>query len=267
MGRTGVRFNCIARVICVLPALSSIAPLIVSAQSSFEVVSVKPHDPKNQHYSYPTCENKRFRSIGGPMMSVLEWAYGLGSAQDIALEPSLPPWARYDPFDIEAIASEPMTASRCRQFVQQVLISRFNMKSHWKTVRDAPRYELALGPKGHKLKPVSPTDSGCGVHMTTDVGEVPCNRFQWPLAIKRAMTMGELARALSTFTRDRPIVDMTGLKGEYKVTLSFSFMRTDHPDLLPLDQALPAQLGLLLRSGKGDIELLIVDRIDKPSAN
>lgn len=255
-------FDSIARVVCIFLASASIVP----AQSAFEVVSVKPHDPKNRNYGYPTCENKRFRSIGTPMMSVFEWAYGLRSTHISALEASLPAWARYDPFDIEAIASERMTESTCRQLVKQTLASRFNVKSHWKTVRDAPRYELVLGPKGHKLKPVSTTDSGCGVHLIFNGQEVPCDRFQWPLAIKRAMSMVELAQALSNFS-DRPIVDMTGLKGEYKVTLSFSFMRPEHPDHLPLDRALPAQLGLVLRSGKGDIDFLIVDRIDKPSAN
>lgn len=250
------------RCILVALALSSLAP----AQSSFEVISIKRHDLQNQAYMHPTCENKRFRATAEVIPELLMWAYDLRLDQYFALESVIPSWARTTAYDIEAVAKDPMTPSQCRQFARQMLVDRFDLKFHWKILKNAPRYELTVSPKGHKLIPVTPADTGCGVHISTDGREVPCNRYQWPLAIKRAMTMTELAKQLSIHTHDRPIQDLTGLTGEYKLTLSFT-TRTDNLDYPPLERALQDQLGLILRPTKGDVDLLVIDRIDQPSAN
>lgn len=243
-------------------------PLISTAlaQSSFEVVSVKPHDPRNQTYVFPTCETTRFRAIGVPILQLLTWAYELRIDQSFALEPSLPSWARFAPYDVEAKAKGPMTTAQCRSYVKQVFVERFNIRLHWKTVKDSPRYELRVLTKGHKLKPVTSTDIGCGVHISQNGQERPCDRYQWPLGTKRAITMPELAKVLSIFTGDRPVMDLTGLEGEYKLTLSFT-TRPDNFDYPPLERALQDQLGLVMRLSKGDVDLLVVDRLDKPSAN
>lgn len=236
------------------------------AQSSFEVVSVKRHDPKKLAFIQPACENKRFRVSGLAIPSLFMWAYDLRFDQYLAVESSVPSWARGAMFDIDAIANGQMTPSQCRKFVQQIFVDRFHMKSHWKIVKNSPRYELTVSPKGHKMRPVTPADTGCGVHITSDWGERPCDRYQWPLALKRAISMPDLAKVLSLYTSDRPVTDLTGLTGEYKLNLRFT-KQTDNLDSPPLERALLDQLGLVMRLSKGDIELLIIDRLDEPTAN
>lgn len=260
--QTMSRCKCTAWSLCLTWALSSIA----LAQPSFEVASVKRHDPRDQTFSPPTCENKRFETRGSPILEVLTWAYDLRMDQFLALEASLPSWARTEGYDIEAVANELMAASRCKQAVQGLFLDRFKMQSHWKKITNSPGYELRVASKGHKLKPVSPTDTGCGVHISWEGQERPCDRYQMPFAPKRGMSMTELARLLSRYTSQYPVRDLTGLSGEYKIDLSFT-TRSNNLQYPSLEQALQGQLGLVMRSSKGDADVLIVDSIDRPTAN
>ena len=87
-------------------------------------------------------------------------------------------------------------------------------------------------------------------------------RMYWPNA-----TMEFLARQLSGLV-GRPIVDSTGLKGKYEISLSWTTdgMSLDAPanDLYPpIMQALPDQLGLRLELKKGPADFLVVDHVEK----
>jgi uncharacterized protein (TIGR03435 family) len=73
-----------------------------------------------------------------------------------------------------------------------------------------------------------------------------------------------LARILSGYT-DRPVVDRTGLEGSYGVTLDFALAdRDDRPSIFT---AVQEQLGLKLESGRAPIEMLVIDRIERPGTN
>ena len=79
--------------------------------------------------------------------------------------------------------------------------------------------------------------------------------------------MGRWARMLSNLV-SRTVIDKTGLKG------NFSFKMTFAPDLgdndsegLSIFTALEEQLGLKLESQKGPVEVVVIDRVDHPSAN
>jgi uncharacterized protein (TIGR03435 family) len=248
--------------LCLTLTLSSIA----LAQPSFEVASVKPHDPKDVNGVPANCENNRFSARRDSILGLLTWAHDLRMDQILALEASLPPWARTDGYDVEAIVSKRMDAAQCKQAVQGLIVDRFKMKSHWKTIPNSPGYDLTVEPKGHKLKPADPTDTGCGVHISYEGQERPCNRYQFPFAVKRSIGMEQFANVLSIYMSRYPVRNKTGLSGEYKIDLSFT-KRSDHPQYLPLEMALQKQLGLVLRSSKADANVLIVDSIERPAAN
>jgi uncharacterized protein (TIGR03435 family) len=169
-------------------------------------------------------------------------------------------------YDIQAVAGKTVSEAECKRMVQQLFPSRFKMRSHWKRITNAPGYELRVASKGHKLKAVTPTDTGCGVHIAWQGRERPCDRYQWPLAPKRAISMRDFAQVLSIYTSDHPVRDMTGLSGEYKLSLSFS-LRSNDPQYPSLEAALKDQLGLLLVASKGNTDVLIVDGIERPTAN
>ena len=82
-------------------------------------------------------------------------------------------------------------------------------------------------------------------------------------------TMGELARELSSYL-GREVVDRTGTTGQYAINLSFA--PTDpgaaSEDFPPsIFQALQDQAGLKLESGKGPVEVLIVDHVEQLAPN
>lgn len=95
------------------------------------------------------------------------------------------------------------------------------------------------------------------------------------LAGSRNTTMALLAASLSTLGRlGRPVVDRTGIDG--RVDFTIEWVRESpaaQPDALPDVQgpafvdALREQLGLKLEAAKGSMELLVVDRIERPSEN
>ena len=97
------------------------------------------------------------------------------------------------------------------------------------------------------------------------------------------MTMWDFASWMQTVL-DRPVVDQSGLKDRYDFTLKwtpdnsqFAQFRstgavvpapTDDPNAPPsLNTAIQEQLGLKLDPVKAPAEVLVVDKVEKPSAN
>ncbi len=75
---------------------------------------------------------------------------------------------------------------------------------------------------------------------------------------------------------DKPVVDQTGLAGEYDFQIDFEWwpsraagVRDDPSDPVPsVAEAVASYLGLKLETKKLPFEMMVIDRIDKgPSAN
>ena len=83
--------------------------------------------------------------------------------------------------------------------------------------------------------------------------------------------MSQLVRMLAvTADLQNQVIDATGLEGYYEFTLDWT-PAPAAPDVNPgpsLFTALQEQLGLRLEAGKGDVEVLVIDRVNKsPSGN
>jgi uncharacterized protein (TIGR03435 family) len=96
--------------------------------------------------------------------------------------------------------------------------------------------------------------------------------------------MATLARMLS-FDLQSPVIDRTGLSGDFVIHLAWSPAATaaipvsgddagdpgrptaDQTSGASLFAALQEQLGLKLESAKGPVEVLVIDRLDRPSEN
>jgi len=215
-----------------------------------------------------------------------------------------PEWIGSQRFDISAKLPDGAKSEQVPDMVQTLLADRFQMKMHRET-RDFPVYALIVGKGGSKMKESPPevsTESGDAgkddVSVTASPGRggatvnmgkrgsfsVSSNRIEG-----KKMTMAGAAETLARFA-DRPIVDMTGLKGNYDFALEFSpddFRAMMIRAAIAAGMALPPEalkmldgasgealfsaiqtLGLKLEPRKAPLEFLIIDRVEKtPTEN
>jgi uncharacterized protein (TIGR03435 family) len=222
---------------------------VAAAQPAFEVASIRPHEGRVAYVS---------SNISGPRVRVV--AYGLTGLLMEAFDvktyqiSGAPSWADADRFDIDAKAEgdATLTKAQAKQMFQALLADRFQLRIHRET-KEMPVYALVVTKNGPKLK------------------ESVAEAFSLSLSGGRQGTeltvlkggMEQLATQLSNGGADRPVMDKTGLAGTYDYKLNWS----SDPDGLSLPIALQEQLGLKLEPQKAPIEMLIVDRAQKPSAN
>jgi uncharacterized protein (TIGR03435 family) len=78
--------------------------------------------------------------------------------------------------------------------------------------------------------------------------------------------MAALARELTDYA-GRPVVDETGLAGEWALTLTWAPDAAGGGDasLASIFTAIREQLGLKLEATRGPVDVLVIDRAEKPS--
>jgi uncharacterized protein (TIGR03435 family) len=132
------------------------APLIRAqprvARPTFEVASIKPHDPERRCCTLANAGGGRLTVVGLTVKALVGTAY---SVRDFQIFGG-PTWVNSDRFDIEAKAEAlaGMTSERMPLLLQSLLADRFQLKVHTET-RELPVYELAAGKNGSKLRAVS----------------------------------------------------------------------------------------------------------------
>jgi uncharacterized protein (TIGR03435 family) len=84
--------------------------------------------------------------------------------------------------------------------------------------------------------------------------------------------MDDLANYLwEGFISDRPVIDLTGLTGRYRLRIAatpeFRVQSAPQPGDLSIFTAVQEQLGLRLACSTGLVDILVVDSVQKPSEN
>jgi uncharacterized protein (TIGR03435 family) len=233
------------------------------------------------------------------MWRYIAFAYKLSGTQELALRfnmfagltgTKLPKWVTgdfssgADRFDITARAAGQPTKDEMRLMMQRLLEDRFGLQAHFET-REAPVYAMVLakpGRLGAGLKPHRPEEScdgstatppANGVAVCGVLGRLPASEPGMFRIGARGISLELLASSLPAqtglATLSKPVVDRTGLTGLYDVTLEWAGLLNGAPNPAgpAFDEALRDQLGLKLESGKGPVQILVVDRIDRPSEN
>jgi uncharacterized protein (TIGR03435 family) len=171
-------------------------------------------------------------------------------------------------FAVQAVAAESaLTQDQARVMLQTLLAERFQLRFHRES-RDLPIYALVLAKNGSKgkLSTEPLTDGLCGEGAARAAalkvpgpGEVSC---------KPTATMAQLADRLTAQT-DRPVVDKTGLTGRYAYSFRYSLEGAPlEPNSPPsFFTAIQEQLGLKLEPQKSQVEMLVVDHAEPPTAN
>src|SRR5262245_51612388 len=284
-----------------------------ASRPSFEVASVKPIDKALVTRNH---EGKRLTPAvfidRTELMAFIVRAYvrGGGCEMKVALGEdcpvivgTLPPWLKTDRFEIQGTLPRSTPAYSDRQvregdtpqvnlMLQVLLEDRFRLKVHRET-RELPVYALVVGKEGAKLQP--PTKRVVNAPDGTQVeihgmGSVLAARGQ-DGTVRRHMafessTMQQAADALAVYF-DRPLVDRTGLSGEFNFTIEHEVdPDAPTPSFVPnpsgrggsytnpftgltaseLSRALQ-DVGLRLESTKAPLEVLVIDHVEKPSEN
>lgn len=177
--------------------------------------------------------------------------------------------AKVSPSDIAAWQNQSSDKPMLKAMLQSALIERCNLVLHH-TQKEIPGYALAVKGKGPKLtetNPSVPLPSGTVRIFPDGGGVIPSQRgSDNPHLTLVNVTMKDLAAWLS-HSSDRPVEDKTGLSGRYDFAL---YRDTGNPEVSN-NQGPPSydidDLGLTLKPTKALVDVLVIDHIDKPSAN
>jgi uncharacterized protein (TIGR03435 family) len=173
-----------------------------------------------------------------------------------------------DRYDVDAKAEHPASADQVLEMLRTLLADRFELRLHREN-RETPVYMLTIAKGGAKLRrslAAESADTAFRIPARAGGTEEGSGRL-----IFRNESMPDLAWALTRTAGigDRVVVDATGLDERYDFELKFARERdsTTPPDGPSIFSALPEQLGLKLEPRKAPVEFLVIDHIERPSAN
>lgn len=236
-----------------------LAGMAMGQTPAFEVASVKPSPPmvfgpgRSNFIGGPRTDAGRATWTNVPLRFYTMQAYGLTIAWRIEGGPA---WFASDNFDVTGTFPPGTSKEQIPLMLKTLLADRFKLATH-SEMREHSIYALTVGKAGVKIRESADDDSSMTNRMGT--GHMDLHK----------VTMQRLADLLSGTTLkmdERPVVDMTGLKGVYDVTLDWAAdaRQTEKPSLFT---AVAEQLGLKLEARKAPVEILVIDRAEKPSEN
>lgn len=238
-----------------------------SSLPEFEVATIKPSNPLAGIIGVLTYPGGKVTVGHSTTVMLMAYAFDVQQSQILGA----PSWARNDQYDIAAIPPAPSNSSSAnprslkfpltgeqRQMLQALLIDRYQLKFHIAN-RTGTVYRLILGRAKLRLQPPDHTDrppwvgspGGGAIHGSGVAGA----NISMPLLSSR------LSRYLL-----HPVLDETGLKGTYDFEYRYS-NDNSRDDLVPSILTSLRAIGLDLKAGKGPIETIVIDHIEKPSAN
>jgi uncharacterized protein (TIGR03435 family) len=259
------------------PIPEPLKPMAADANPSFEVATIKPNNSGATQMQALVIRGRNFMTRASSVQDLLSFAYNVQSKQIV----NGPPWIGSDRFDIDAVpdAEGVPSSQQIRVMIQKLLADRFKLTFHHEQ-REMEAYVLEVGKSGPKMT------------VNESKGQLPGLGFgpgQGGITL-RAMNanMGDLTGFLQVLVLDRPVVDRTGLTARYDIKCTFTpddSQFNGHPPRMPgaagADGAAPAdaaaapslyeafqeQLGLKLTAEKTQVDVIVIDHVEKPSPN
>jgi uncharacterized protein (TIGR03435 family) len=249
------------------------SPAAADQRPRFDAASVKPNQSPEAGINNRFSPG-RFAYVNTPLEVFIYNAYRFPSDR-------MPDWARREKFDITATHDPQYAAFSLQQLamLQRLLEERFSLQTHRET-REMPVYELVKARTDDQLGPrlrvatldcspaATATRAQCG--MRTDMGLIDGKSIDWRIVV------GQLPVATG-----RAVIDKTGLQGRYEVRLEWnpdpSVTRSPEATALAtaaaatpgervdIFTALQEQLGVKLQSASAPLEVLVIDRLERPT--
>jgi uncharacterized protein (TIGR03435 family) len=256
----------------------------------FEVASVKPNKSGPAAGQFLRGQPGGVVQVGNmTARDLITWAYQIQGFQLVGG----PEWLPSDRFDITASAGRELPATGfgavapAMLMMRALLAERFGLAVHGET-RELPIYALVLaradGRLGAGLRR-SATDCAALVKAAAAAGTQPVPPPPGPDGRPRCGLTGRSGAImaggypLSQFTRflapqvQRVVVDRTGLTGDWDIDLAFTPPQAagsadasaSDPNSAALFTALQEQLGLKLEAARGPVDVLVIDRVARPT--
>ena len=203
----------------------------------YDVATIKPHNP-SLNISFGSLPNGGFISTGMSLKNLVCGAYNKKDFQCLGG----PAWLDSDRYDVEAkpdsalsdqlLKLSPEQRWKVQGLMKQALLEdRIKLKVHHET-RVLPIFALVVAKGGLKMQ-----EGKAGDNYSKEVGHIVQNK--------------------------------TGLTGVYDFTLRYSDdLATGADSSVPsIFTALQEQLGLKLENAKAPVDVIVIDHVERPSAN
>lgn len=241
----------------------------------FEVSTIKPAVDTSIPSGTYSIGGGRYQGHAASLIYLLTFGFNMHPKQFIGL----PAWATSDRYDITAKIpgdGRPSDA-QLRVMVQNLVKDRFGVAFHIEK-RDLSAYTISIGKGGLDGIKMTRSESQGSNGGGSFAGSVPGTGV---MTMGNA-TMTDMASLMQRVMLDRPVVDQTGLTGRYNISLKWApddtqFIQMNlrlapppgaDPDVLPnLINAFQEQLGLKLELTKAPVDVIVIDKVSRPSEN
>ncbi len=257
-------------------AVGQAPPTAPDQRPRFETASVKPNQSPDAGINNRFSPG-RFAYVNTPLETFIYNAYGFRADRVMGM----PDWARREKFDITATHNPAYQAfsPQVNQMLQRLLEERFSLRTHRET-REMPVYELVrtrtdgLGPQLRvatlDCASAAADRSQCGTR--TNMGLIEGKSMDWRSLVSQLPSAA-----------GRPVFDKTGLQGAFDMRLEWNpdpaVMKS--PEAVALATAVAAtlgervdiftalqeQLGVRLQAARAPLEVLMIDGVERPTAD
>ena len=245
-------------------------PMAANANPVFEVATIKPSDPARPGKLF-TVRGQEVITINTTLSDLITMAYNLHPRQITGG----PAWLESDKYDITGKPEVPgqPNVTQLKIMIQKLLVDRFQLKFHTEK-KELGVYAITVAKTGAKLtKTQSDPNNLPGLFFGRGTPGMTFN--------VRNATIAEVAGVLQGNVLDKPVVDQTGLSDKYDFLLKFTpdpgqmagFGGPQPPAADSLDAppdiitAFQQQLGLKVENTKAPVDVMVIDRVAKPSEN
>jgi uncharacterized protein (TIGR03435 family) len=270
-----------ARLLAVVGIVAVVGGVLAAqtpASPAFEVVSIKRNTSSSMigegARSVGTEAGGRFVMEDGSAFVLIRT--GFSDATEVI---GAPAWVLSEHYDVQAKANGPATKTEISEMMRALLADRFKFVAHYE-VREKATFSLIVARADGRVSPQLRRYAGDCAAMaeaaqhglekpalpTPASGGIPCGYSMGQGGIiAGGIAMSALARAIQGYA-DRPVIDKTGLPGYYDFTLNVS---DDLPAIATPGELFNglAELGLKLESDRTSLPVIVIDHIERPTAD
>lgn len=252
--------------------------LLSPSNAPFEATSIKRNVSGSGSMSVGVQPGGRFVAVNATALTLVQNAYPYEQFRIV----NAPGWTTAERYDVTAVAGTSLTREQFRARLQTLLRERFNLLTHTET-RTLQTYALVRARPDGELGPnlkrwtidcdtYKPGASATPPPRTAADFAIPptCGmRGGAGMFAAGGYALPDFAQSLAT-DLGTVVSDRTGLEGKYEITLRWNPdpARPNTDNSLPsLFTAVQEQLGLKLDARREPVEVLVIDRIERPTDN